>query len=299
MERRLNARFLDGGCCCGCPAGQNGDVMLTRLALLFGDKMSNDFCNWNNLAQDWDAKMGDNSNRWHRELILPKTIELLELKADDIVFEIGCGNGGFANTISEMCNFIIATDFSSEMIRLARQRWENNKTIEFHVADATKYDELVSIGKSNSINKVVSNMAIMDISNIQPMFLAAGKILNEDGLLVFSSIHPCFQNPGMVKIVEIDDNSEHIETKKGIKVFNYIEPKETTTRILANNNLTATHYHRPINMIIKILKDCGFVVDIIEEPVFAKKESNEFDWDSIPPVIIYRARKIPDNRRMP
>jgi len=253
--------------------------------------MNKDVENWNNLAEAWDNKMGDSSNRWHRELILNQTLDLLSLDKHDVVLEIGCGNGSFANELTKYGVKVIATDFSLGMIKHAKNRWKTNELIKFHVADATNEKSLLEVVIDQKITKVVSNMAIMDISDIKIMFNFIGKILNDNGIFVFSSVHPCFQNPGMQKIIEYDDYNESPKIRRGIKIYSYKNETTQKTLILQNNEMTAIHYHRPLSAIMKILKNSCFILDAIEEPVFQNTNEEEFEWCEIPPVIIYRARK--------
>lgn len=253
--------------------------------------MNADVENWNNLAEAWDDKMGDTSNRWHRHLILNQTLNLLSINENDIILEIGCGNGSFANELTKKGIKVIATDFSAEMINHAKKRWKHNELIDFFVADATNENDLLKVVIGKNITKVVSNMAIMDISDIKQMFTVIGKHLNESGIFVFSSIHPCFQNPGMQKIIEYDDYNESPNIKRGIKIYSYKNETTQKTLILANNEMTAIHYHRPLSSIMNILSKSGFMLDAIEEPVFEYTNEEQFEWCEIPPVIIYRARK--------
>lgn len=37
--------------------------------------------------------MGDDSNQFHREVVRPKVSELLDIKEDDFILDIACGNG--------------------------------------------------------------------------------------------------------------------------------------------------------------------------------------------------------------
>jgi len=253
--------------------------------------MKNDIDNWNNLAKSWDEKMGNEGNRWHRQLIMQQTIELLHLNKNDTVLEIGCGNGSFANELSKLGARVIATDFSDEMIKYAKRRWKDNCQVEFEIVDATIISDILKAGMNKNITKVVSNMAIMDISNIDTMFAAVGHLLDDKGLFVFSSVHPCFQNPGMEKIIEYNDYNDRPTIRKGIKIFNYIRESIQKTLILANSEKTAIHYHRPLSVVVKCLSENSLVLDAIEEPVFKSNEDDHFEWSEIPPVIIYRAKK--------
>ena len=79
------------------------------------------------------------------------------------------------------------------MIELAkRRRSQYAKQIEFCVADATNRESLLGLKRNRAFTKAVSNMAIMDITDIEPLFMAVYELLEENGIFVFATQHPCF-----------------------------------------------------------------------------------------------------------
>ena len=61
--------------------------------------------------------------------------------------------------------------------------------IEFCVADA---ESILTLKRNRLFTKAVSNMAIMDIRDIEPLFMAVYELLDENGIFVFATQHPCF-----------------------------------------------------------------------------------------------------------
>ncbi|MDF2686848.1 MAG: bioC 3, partial [Clostridia bacterium] len=222
------------------------------------------------------------------------TLKLLELKENDRILDVACGNGNFSRYMAEHGVKVVAFDYSEKMIENAKIRCRNYLSqIDFKVADATKYDEVISLKQDGLFDKAVSNMAVMDISDIQPLFNAVYDLLKPNGVFVFSGIHPCFQTPGMKKFVETDDYCKDVNIRMGIKTYEYINPCYHEVVAFANVQKPVVHYHRPLNELFNICFTAGFVLDGLEEPTF-KKEDNQlkFDWYDIPPSIIIRIRKI-------
>ncbi|MCY4063832.1 MAG: class I SAM-dependent methyltransferase, partial [Chloroflexi bacterium] len=56
---------------------------------------------WNRKARFWDELHGDFGNRFHRRLIEPTVLQLLDLQANEAVLDIGCGNGALARRLAE------------------------------------------------------------------------------------------------------------------------------------------------------------------------------------------------------
>ena len=148
---------------------------------------------WQTNAKFWDECMGDNSNQFHREVVRPKVNKLLDIQKDDYVLDIACGNGNYSAYLANQGVNVVAFDYSSKMIELAKKRQARyiNK-IEFHVIDATNKQSLMTLKKDIPYTKAVSNMAIMDIFEISTLFKCVNELLIENGTFVFATQHPCF-----------------------------------------------------------------------------------------------------------
>lgn len=249
---------------------------------------------WDALADDWDAKMGESGNRYHREIVRPATLKLLNPQKGEHILDIACGNGIFSHYLADLGVRVTAFDYSSKLIAHAKERFhKDSDRIDFHVADATNYDELMALKKDQPFDKAVSNMAVMDIAEIESLFRAVYDMLAPDGVFVFSGIHPCFQTPNNRKFTEINDYTGEAYVRMGIQTYEYIKPQTHQVTMLANNEKQALHFHRPLSMILNLCFKAGFVLDGMEEPVFARQEhATEFDWYEIPPSIILRLRKV-------
>jgi 2-polyprenyl-3-methyl-5-hydroxy-6-metoxy-1,4-benzoquinol methylase len=248
---------------------------------------------WEDIAEEWDKKMGEHDNRYHRKIIRPATLKLLKPQNGDYILDAACGNGNFSRLMAEQGANVVAFDYSSKMIEYAKTRCAQYlSSIEFHVADATKYEDLRALKTDKPFNKAVSNMAIMDISDIEPLFNAVYGMLSADGIFVFSSVHPCFQTPNMRKVVETNDYTGESSVRMGITTYDYINSAMHQVTALASNSKQVLHYHRSLSTLLKLCFKAGFVLDGIEEPVFEREDNAEhFDWYEIPPSIIIRLKK--------
>ncbi|MCR2821048.1 class I SAM-dependent methyltransferase [Lederbergia panacisoli] len=245
---------------------------------------------WNKNAEFWDDYMGEESNRFHREIIRPHTEELLDVQADHTVLDIACGNGNFSRRLAEKAANVVAIDYSSKMIERAKLRSEL-KQIEYKVLDATDFDSLIALG-NDRFNSAVANMALMDIVDIQPLLKALFYLLKDNGVFVFSITHPCFQSPNMRKVHEVEDMGGIVESRNSIQIFNYLTP--LPYKAIGIKGQPTPHYmfHRPLSYYLNLAFQHHFVLDGIEEPSFQKEnETNQFDWYEIPPAIILRFRK--------
>lgn len=217
---------------------------------------------WEKNADCWDARMGDASNAFHREIVRPHTEELLGVRSGDLVLDIACGTGNFSERLVENGAEVVAFDFSEKMIGHAkRRRTAHSDKIEFHVCDATDYNQIVSLKKDRLFDRAVANMAIMDIADIRPLFRAVAEMIKPGGVFVFSTHHPCFVKPEGKYLTQCVHEGEAIVGQPVRQIY----------------------YHRPLGEIIRTGFSSGFVMDgFFEVP----DDDNEF-----PVIMIVRMRK--------
>ncbi|MCJ8005938.1 class I SAM-dependent methyltransferase [Lederbergia wuyishanensis] len=245
---------------------------------------------WNENAEFWDDYMGNESNRFHREIIRPHTEKILEAKAGQTILDIACGNGNFSRWLAEKGVNVVAIDYSPRMIERARLRSDIHQ-IDYKVLDATNIDSLIELGNQR-FDSAVANMALMDIANIQPLMQALTFLLKDNGIFVFSIPHPCFQSPNMRKVHEVEDIHGNIQSKNSIQIFNYLTPQPYKAIGIKGQPTPHYMFHRPLSYYLNLAFKNNFVLDGIEEPSFLKEaEINRFDWYDIPPAIILRLRK--------
>jgi 2-polyprenyl-3-methyl-5-hydroxy-6-metoxy-1,4-benzoquinol methylase len=248
---------------------------------------------WDENAVYWDDYMGDESNKFHRELIRPYTEELLEIEKGQTVLDIACGNGNFSRRLAECGVNVVGFDYSPPMIERAKLRSKNySEQIDYYVIDATNYDSLINLG-NRKFDSAVANMALMDIADIRPLVKALYELLQVKGSVVFSITHPCFQTPGMRKVHETEDVNGQIISRNSIQTFDYLTPKSYEAMGIKGQPISHFMFHRSLSYYMNLFFSSGFILDGIEEPSFTKeKDTGEFDWYEIPPVVIMRFRKI-------
>ncbi|MBM3130667.1 MAG: class I SAM-dependent methyltransferase [Chloroflexi bacterium] len=114
---------------------------------------------WNQNATFWDERGGADGLPMQRALIAPITERLLDLKRDERVLEIACGNGAFARRMAALGARVVACDFAEEFIERAKARTTDD-AIEFRVIDATDEAALLALG-AQSFDAAVCTMGLM------------------------------------------------------------------------------------------------------------------------------------------
>ena len=135
---------------------------------------------WEDNADFWENAMGQEGNEFHRTVVRPRVSRLLEPGPEDFIVDIACGEGSYSAYMAKKGARVTAFDFSPRLIELARKKQATwGKSIEFCVADAGNYRQLMALSREVKYNKAVSNMAIMDITHVEPLFQAVEQLLEK------------------------------------------------------------------------------------------------------------------------
>src|SRR5262245_46038018 len=175
---------------------------------------------WDALAGYWDGQM-EAGKTWQRVLIAPPVERLLAIQPGERVVEFACGNGEFARRMAELGAAVLATDFSNAMLERARAR---GGPIEYRSLDATDGSAIRALGEPGSFDAAVSNMAVMDMTDLAPMARAVHDLVRSGGRFVVSTLHPAFNSGDVVVVTEQTDDHRGVTRTHSIKRSTYIRP---------------------------------------------------------------------------
>lgn len=251
---------------------------------------------WEENADYWDNYMGE-GNDFVEVLCWPAIKRLIDAKAGGRILDIACGNGLTSRRLAEMGFEVVAFDFSENMITNAISRSQRyGDRIQYHVLDATDEDSLLALGEQR-YHAALSNMALFDMAQIEPLFNALPIILIPNSSFVFSLMHPCFNNPYAKLAAEMDDRSGKVVTEYSVRVTNYLNPGAEYGVALRDQPKKQVYFHRPIQEIFETGFNAGFVIDGLEERAFPADHppgSSQLSWgpnfSNIPPVMVVRMR---------
>lgn len=252
---------------------------------------------WDANAEVWDARMGDEGNDFVNLLQWPVIASFLNPGPADRILDIACGNGIFSRRVAALGADVTAFDFSAELIARAKNyKTDADSQIRYLILDATdETDMLSNLSPCGPFDAALSNMALFDIADIQPIFRVLPKLLKPGGTFVFSLMHPAFNNPSSVHTAEEWDDGE-IETRYSVKVHRYMTPFHAEGIALRNQPKPQMYFHRPLEYYLKLGFQNGFVLDGFEERAFPPEhpQSHPLSWggrfSEIPPVVVMRMR---------
>jgi 2-polyprenyl-3-methyl-5-hydroxy-6-metoxy-1,4-benzoquinol methylase len=254
---------------------------------------------WDANAAFWDERMGE-GNQFQLELIGPAVERLLELRPDERVLDIGCGNGVFSRRLAQLGARVVATDVSGRFLELARARSAAfADRIDYRLVDATDEAQLLALGEGQ-FDALVCNMVLMDLPVIDPLLCAARRLLTPHGRFVMSVQHPAFNSNASRLCAETETRSDGQEvTTHAVKISDYLTTPAGKGTGMQDQPEPHWYFHRPLHQLFGSFFAARFVLDGLEEPPFQTQEPDPWrlTWSNlpgIPPVLVARFVPRPD-----
>ena len=253
---------------------------------------------WENFADWYDRKMGDEGDLWHRELIDPVLLKVIGDCRGLRVLDLGCGNGYLARRLARAGAEVTGVDASPRMIRNAKAHDRRNSLkIRYLVSDCSCIEAVAN----GSMDLVFANMSLMDIEDGEGTIAEVGRVLRKGGRFVASISHPCF---------DIEDNSGWVMEKEALKPPRVYRKVTSYRRVFAekvpwnvNGRRRYTRsFHRPLSWYARVIAANGMAITALEEPEgtaqFLEKEAenggeiSRMGFLEVPLHLVIEARKL-------
>jgi ubiquinone/menaquinone biosynthesis C-methylase UbiE len=218
---------------------------------------------WDAIAEWRDLRMGERGDLWHRALIDPTLLAVLGSVRGRRVLEVACGNGYLTRRFRRQgATRAVGVDTSLASIRIARRREAAHPSgAEFIHGDAGRLGRL----EPGSFDRVVANMALMDIRDAAATVREASRLLDDDGRLVFSISHPCFDIDNQSAwLVERHPYRDTISRK--VEKYREERPVRVAWKISNTEMAFTMSYHRTLATYSLYLRDAGLGIVRMAEP---------------------------------
>jgi len=245
---------------------------------------------WDAIAPAWAPVSAAGGDYHHKYRILPEVYRMLDVQKDEKILDVACGEGNVARHLSRSGASITGIDIS-KMVDYAIEREEKeNLGITYLKLNAEKINDHF---EKESFDKVVCNMALMDIENYKTTIKQISYALKEKGIFVFSITHPAFAFPSCTTL-RIPGDSQRNEDKLRV-VLDYFD--ERPTLIDFGDYGTLLQFHRPISSYLNELVQNNLVLREMSEPKASEELVKKFpryaylDDDIQPDFLIVKTMK--------
>jgi len=218
---------------------------------------------WDALAKWRDSRMGERGDLWHRALIDPTLLAVLGSVRGCRVLDVACGNGYLTRRFRRQgATRAVGVDASLASIRLARRREVRRPSgAEFVHGDSARLARF----EDGTFDRIVANMAFMDIRHAAATIREMGRLLAPGGRLVFSISHPCFDlDERSAWLIERPPYREIISRK--VEKYRSERSVRVAWKISETETAYTTSYHRTLTTYSRYLRDAGLAILRMAEP---------------------------------
>ncbi len=216
---------------------------------------------WENSHRWYDSIVGEKGHYYHEQIILPKTLQLLQLKTGDSVLDLACGQGVLARSLPQGIDYV-GVDISASLIQSAKKQ----SKAPFYVSDITKPLQL----RHSSFSHATLILALQNLEHPQAAFKNAADHLKSEGKFVIVLNHPCFRIPRQSSW-GLDEPKKLQYRRVDLYMSSLKIPIQTHPG--QKESSSTWSFHHPLSFYIQTLSDTGFVIEKLEEWVSDRKST--------------------------
>ena len=147
---------------------------------------------WDPVAAWYDKLVGESGSDYHRNVILPATLRLLEPRPGEAVIDICCGQGVLIKPLLDAgISRCTGIDASPRLLTAARDRHGKDPRVAWVRADVCQPGSWADAG----YDAAACVMAVHDVADIGALFSNMSAALKPGGRAVVVLMHPCFRIP--------------------------------------------------------------------------------------------------------
>jgi SAM-dependent methyltransferase len=231
-----------------------------------------DATHWGDVASWYDGLVGDEGSDFHRHVVVPGVLAMLELPETDRaatrvrVLDLACGQGVLCRTLARRGVQVTGVDAAAALVDAAKQRNRADRLpIEYRVGDAAGLENLP--GLHGRFDAVTCLLAIQNIAVLSPVWRGCRASLRPGGRLIVVMMHPCFRVP-RASDWQWEPAADHPGGgAQHRRVEAYLSSRKTPIQMHPGSDPSATTltFHRPMQAYINTLAESGLLIDRLEE----------------------------------
>ncbi len=219
---------------------------------------------WEGVEKWYGELVGKQGHYYHKRVILPNLLPLLELDQSSKLLDLACGQGILARHLPKYV-YYHGIDLSSSLIAQAKKQSQHT----FTVADICKPLSL----KEPPFSHATVILALQNVIHPEKALVNASKHLLPNGMLALVLNHPCFRIPRQSQWGV--DSERKIQYRR---MDCYLSPLKIPIQAHPSQkqrSATTWSFHRPLSEYSRYLADAGFSILQIAEWTSDKKSTGK------------------------
>lgn len=245
---------------------------------------------WSAVAPWYDEYLETNTNSYQAKVIAPNLLRMLNLKKNEAVLDLACGQGYFSRLLHEGGGSVTGIDISEELIARAK---EKNNGITYSAAPA--HDTGLN---SDTFIAAIIVLALENIKNVDAVFKELVRLLKKEGRIVLILLHPAFRIPQHSDWGY--DAKKQLQYRRIDTYLSEVAIEITQNPFKGKKEIKTVTYHRSLQWYMKIFKKHGFAITAMEEWIShkkseagARKEVEDKARKEFPMFLTLELKKIP------
>ena len=183
---------------------------------------------------------------------------MLDAQNDERILDVACGEGNVARNLTKSGAKVTGIDISKMIDYAIKREEKENLGIRYLKMNAEK---IADVFEESSFDKVICNMALMDIEDYKSTIKQISLVLKENGIFVFSILHPAFAWPACTTL-RIPGDSQRNEDKIRL-VMDYFDERPTLCFLFG---IPILYFQRPTSSYFNELVRNNLVLREMSEP---------------------------------
>jgi ubiquinone/menaquinone biosynthesis C-methylase UbiE len=217
---------------------------------------------WGKVA-DWYDKHLQDENTYHSQVVLPNLVRVVDLKPNEAMLELGCGQGFFIEKFSKFSNKLTGVDLGKTLIEQAY--FKKIPGAEFIWASAD--DE--NILKDKKFDVITVILALQNMKNIAAVVKNIKRLLKPEGRVYIVLNHPSFRIPQRSSWDM--DKEKKIQYRRIDAYMSEFEAKIDMTPGKEFKKKFTLSYHRPLQVYMKAFAKEDLAIVRLEEWISHRK----------------------------
>lgn len=210
----------------------------------------------------------------HNQTIKEKLFYLVGNYSEKTILDLGCGIGVFSKDFSNKAKRVVGIDISEKCIDYAKSK-NSSHNIDYFTMDINNLNLI-----KEKFDIVFSDMVFNYIEDYNKLLLNIYELLNEDGIVVFSQVHP-------ISTASLGESS-WVQDSNRLR-FQLDSYSNVSKRYRTYFEGKFELYHRRFEEIINVAINNNFEVVELLEPYTSEKEYNR------PSFLLVKLRKRNSN----